>query len=144
MLFGTIGRDIVIGITAGIIATRVTDPVEKALWRATPASERAREPERLDNSSAKSAARKLVEGAGERPSEDKLRVLKKTIHYGLGLSWGPLYCLLRRGSGMPPAGAGIASGAALSLIVDETLNPLLGITPPSRRFPASAHLRGFL
>jgi uncharacterized membrane protein YagU involved in acid resistance len=140
----TIALDILIGITGGIVATRMTDFAEKALWRATPVNEITREPEKLEKSSAGSAARILIERSGHESSDENVQLTKRTVHYGLGLTWGPLYCLLRRGSGMTPVGAGIASGAALSLIVDETLNPLLGITPPSRRFPTSAHLRGFL
>jgi uncharacterized membrane protein YagU involved in acid resistance len=139
-----LGLDIAIGITGGLIATRVTDYAEKALWSATPARERMREPARLENSSAKSAARILLERTRCEVSENNVQRAQRAIHYGLGLMWGPLFCLLRRGSGMTPVGAGVASGAALSLIVDETMNPLLGITPPNRRFPASAHVRGLL
>jgi hypothetical protein len=138
-----IGMDLAIGCAAGLLATRVTDYVQKLLWELTPASERAKEPKTLEGSSAKSAARLFIEKNDLEPTEDNLVRGKVVIHYGLGLAWGPLYCLLRRGSGMTPAGAGATSGMALSLVVDETLSPLLGITPPNRMFPVSAHLRGF-
>lgn len=143
MTLKSIALDVIIGCAAGIIATRTTDHVQKILWNLTPSSERRQEPKTRDGSSAKSAARLLMEQAGQEPSEDNLVRGKKAIHYGLGLMWGPLYCLLRRGSGMTPAGAGITSGAVLSVVVDESINPLLGISPPSRTFPTSAHLRGF-
>jgi hypothetical protein len=140
----SIGKDLAIGCTAGLVATRITDYVQKLLWELTPASERAKEPKTLEGSSAKSAARLLIEKNDLEPTEDNLVRGKVIIHYALGLAWGPLYCLLRRGSGMTPAGAGASSGITLSLIVDETLSPVLGITPPDRMFPVSAHLRGFV
>lgn len=69
---------------------------------------------------------------------------KSVVHYGLGATWGTLYQALRRSSGMRPVGAGLATGALLSLLVDEALSPGLGITPPSKAYPKSAHVRGFL
>ena len=42
------------------------------------------------------------------------------------------------------APAGFATGAAMSLIVDEMLVPALGFSPPNRAFPAITHVRGFL
>jgi hypothetical protein len=32
---------------------------------------------------------------------------------------------------------------AMSLLVDEAANALLGLTPPPGQFPLAAHLRGF-
>lgn len=136
--------DIVAGILGGIVATRVNDYVEKAFWEATPASEKAREPETEHESSAEAAAHMLLARETEAPRQQDVEVVKKGVHYGLGAAWGPLYCWLRRHADMPPALAGITSGTALSLIVDETLNPLLGITPPPDAYPESAHLRGLL
>jgi uncharacterized membrane protein YagU involved in acid resistance len=45
---------------------------------------------------------------------------------------------------MQPLGAGILTGATLSLIVDEGLTPALGFSPPNRDYPALTHVRGFL
>lgn len=137
-------RDLAIGMAAGIVATWITDRAERILWKATPAEERDREPDRQDGSSAESAARKLIENTGGVPCEENLRATKNVIHYGLGATWGTVYFLLRRGAGMRATSAGFASGASLSLGIDETLCPLLGITPPNKAFPASSHVRGFL
>lgn len=140
----TVGLDWAIALIAGYIATKVTDGAQRALWRATPESEKAREPETLHPSSAKSAAHLLCERCGITPTEPRLRLFKKIIHYGLGVGWGSVYGLLRRESDMSARGAGIAAGASMSLIVDEALNPMFGITPPARAYPASAHVRGLL
>jgi uncharacterized membrane protein YagU involved in acid resistance len=134
-------RDLAIGAVAGFVATRITDRVEAVLDGLTPASTKAREPEIPEGSSAKSTASLLCRTLGFQPSERTLLWVKNTIHYGLGTSWGPLYCLARR-HGVHPATAGLTAGALLSLLVDNLLNTVLGTTPPAHRFPPSAHLRG--
>jgi uncharacterized membrane protein YagU involved in acid resistance len=134
-------RDLAIGAVAGLVATRITDRVEVALDGMTPAAAKAREPHIPEGSSAKSTASLLCRMLGFEPSERTLLWVKNTIHYGLGASWGPLYCLARR-HGVHPATAGITAGTLLSLLVDDLLNTVLGTTPPAHRFPPSAHLRG--
>jgi hypothetical protein len=134
--------DWAVALAAGYVATKVTDRAQRALWRATPKSEKAREPEAPQGSSAKSAAQLLCEWCGITPTEPRLRLLKQSIHYGLGIGWGSIYGFLRRQSKMTPIGAGVVTGTSLSLIIDEALNPALGITPPAREYPTSSHIRG--
>lgn len=136
--------DLAAGVIGGIVATQVNDLVEAICWKATPESEKAREPETGNGSSAEAAARMLLECKEDDPPGAQLEIAKKAIHFGLGAAWGPLYCWLRRHTEMTPTMAGITSGTALSLIVDETLNPLLGITPPRNAYPPSAHVRGLV
>jgi uncharacterized membrane protein YagU involved in acid resistance len=136
--------DLAVGVAAGFVATKVTDRVQRSLYRLTPESEKAREPRFPKGSSAMVAAQKTAELLDVEPDKDGLRALKSAIHYGLGLGWGGLYGLLRRHSQMTPIGAGTVTGASLSLIIDEALNPALGITAPSHRYPVSSHVRGFL
>lgn len=45
---------------------------------------------------------------------------------------------------MSPLGAAFVSGASISLVVDEGLTPALGFSAPSRDYPLSTHMRGFL
>jgi uncharacterized membrane protein YagU involved in acid resistance len=66
------------------------------------------------------------------------------VHYGAGLACGPVYGFLRRFSGMEPLGAGVVTGAAMSLLVDEALTPALGYAAPSRDYPTATHARGFI
>ena len=66
------------------------------------------------------------------------------FHYGLAFAWAPVYALLRRRSALPPVAAGLVSGAAMSLIVDEGMTPALGFSAPNRAYPLSTHLRGFV
>ena len=137
--------DVAVGLLAGLAATWATDLAQEPLRRATPDSVRRREARVSPGpSSSQVAARRIAEHLG-RPVEDRrLRPVAKAVHYGLGMAWGPVYCLLRRHGGMQPLGAGLAAGAALSLVVDEGLTPALGLSAPNRAYPAATHLRGFL
>jgi hypothetical protein len=135
-------RDIAVGAAAGFAATLVTDRAAPALYRLTPARERAREPAIPEGSSSRAAARMLCAKFGYAPSAGTLELARCTLHYGLGMGWGPVYCFARRRLGLPPVAAGIAAGTSLSLCVDELLNSVLGTTPPIHRFPLISHLRG--
>ncbi len=64
------------------------------------------------------------------------------MHYGLGVGLAPLYMVLRRRTSLTPIGAGMTAGIALYAVLDEALNPLLGLTPPPQAYPSITHLRG--
>ena len=137
--------DVTAGIAAGLLATWTTDLAQRPLRLATPDSIKRRE-ERLSPgpSSSHVAALRITEELG-RPLDDRpLGAVAKTVHYGLGMAWGPVYSLLRRHGGLSPLGAGLVAGASLSLIVDEGLTPALGLSAPNRDYPAATHVRGFL
>ena len=55
-----------------------------------------------------------------------------------------LYVLLRRGVRMNPLLAGLLSGMALFVVVDEGLTPTLGLSAPNLEYPLSTHLRGLI
>lgn len=134
--------NLAVAVVAGYVATKVTDHAQRALLRATPRSEKEREPDTPP--SAEAAAIKLAALSDTDLGQQHLQHLKTLIHYGLGIAWVANYGLLRRYCGMGRLRAGIITGLSLSLIVDEALNPALDITPPARAYPASAHLRGVL
>jgi hypothetical protein len=46
--------------------------------------------------------------------------------------------MTRRATGLGPVSAGLASGAAMSLIVDEGVTPLFGFSAPNRDYPAAS------
>ena len=41
------------------------------------------------------------------------------MHYWLAISWAPLYAVLRRTTRIGPIAAGLTSGTAMWLVVDE-------------------------
>jgi uncharacterized membrane protein YagU involved in acid resistance len=137
--------DVAVGLAAGLFANWATDLAQGPLRRATPEGAKRREAQVSPGpSSSQVAARRIAERLGRPLDEDRLRVVAKAVHYGLGMAWGPVYCLLRRQGGMRPLAAGLAAGASLSLVVDEGLTPALGLSAPNRTYPVANHVRGFL
>jgi len=135
--------DLAVACLAGFAATLLSDRVQRALYRVTPQAEKRREPAYPGCSSAEQAARMSADALGMARTQPQVAALKTLIHYGLGAGWAASYPALRRGIGWRPLAAGAASGVALSILVDETLCPALGITAPNHAYPASAHARGF-
>jgi uncharacterized membrane protein YagU involved in acid resistance len=140
----TLLADIAIGLFAGLVATKVTGFVGEALARPMPEGVKEHEERLRPEPTSRVAARKAAEALGYRLEGRRLELATMTVHYGLGLSWGPVYGLLRRHGRMRPLPAGFATGAAMSLVMDEVLVPALGLSPPNRAFPAVTHVRGFL
>ena len=135
--------DIAIGLAAGFVATKVTELVQEASYGPMPRSVKRREEEVRPGPPPKIAARKSAEALGLELDERQAMRAAMAIHYGLGVTWGPVYSLLRRHSRMEPLGAGIVTGAAMSLVVDEALAPALGFSAPSHDYPTLTHVRGF-
>jgi uncharacterized membrane protein YagU involved in acid resistance len=140
----TLLADLAIGLIAGLVATKMYGIAQEALAQPVPQGIKEHEEQLRPEPTSRVAARKIVEGLGYHLDEQRLKLAAMTVHYGLGLAWGPVYGLLRRYGRMRPLGAGFTTGAAMSLVMDEMLVPALGFCPPNRAFPAATHLRGFL
>jgi hypothetical protein len=137
--------DIAIGLLAGLVATQVTNYAQRPLRRMTPASVHRHEKRvRPGASSSQVAARRLCEVMDVPSSRPWEAIGGQAIHFATGMGWGPVYGLLRRYGGLPPAGAALASGAAMSLILDEILVPALGLSAPCRRYPPLTRIRGLV
>lgn len=141
----TLLADIAVGLFAGLAATQVTNLAQGPLQRMTPDSVgRWERRVRPGASSSLVAARKAAQRLDCSPSQQEVGLLGKAIHFGIGMAWGPVYGLLRRHGGLGPFGAALASGATMSLILDEGVVPTLGLSAPNRDYPAFTHARGFL
>lgn len=141
----TLLADIAIGLFAGLAATQVTNLAQGPLQQVTPDSVGRQERRvRPGASSSLVAARKAAQRLDCSPSPQRVRLLGKAIHFGIGMAWGPVYGLLRRHGGLGPFGAALASGTAMSLVLDEGVVPALGLSAPNRDYPAFTHARGFL
>ena len=125
----TLLADIAVGLFAGLVATQVTNLAQGPLQRMTPDSVGRQERRvRPGASSSVVAARKVAYRLDGSPSRQKVGLLGKAIHFGIGIAWGPIYGLLRRYGSLGPFGAALASGAAMSLILDEGVVPTLGLS----------------
>ena len=121
--------DIGIGLVAGLLATKVTEYAQKALWAATPEKTRQREQRVRPGPPYRVAAEKSASLANLELDKQDTKRLGKAFHYASGIGWGPVYCLL---------------GMSMSLILDEFLTPALGFSAPDEDYPAAAHVRGLL
>ena len=133
--------DVAVGLFAGLAATAVTDLAQEPLRRATPEGVKRREAQISPGpSSSHVATRRIADRLGRPANDRRLQPVARAVHHGLGMAWGPVYCLLRRHGGMRP----LAAGASLSLVVDGGLTPALGLSAPNRTYPVATHVRGFL
>jgi hypothetical protein len=134
-----------LGLIAGYVGTKVMERVAMKLYELEPEEARRQEDAVRPGPPYEIAARKTTGWLGLELSDQQIKRLSMSLfHYGLGMSWGPVYTLLRRQTDLSPVVAGLGSGAAMSLIVDEGLTPLLGFSAPNRAYPLVTHLRGFV
>jgi uncharacterized membrane protein YagU involved in acid resistance len=139
-----LGVDLAVGVAAGLVATKVTEQGQMALWKLTPESTRKEEQDVRPGPPPKMAASQTSKWLDLDLNKKQMKMLAQGMHFGLGVGWAPLYGLLRRYSRMSPLGAGIITGMSMSIIVDEALNPALGFTAPSDEYPPATHVRGVL
>lgn len=137
-------KNAALSVIAGYAGTKAMEPVAMKLYKMESDETQSQEDEVRPGPPYDIAAKKVTELLGLKLSEAQLKKLGKIgFHYGLGVSWAPVYLILRKKAGMSPIGAGLASGAAMSLIVDEGMTPALGFSASNRQYPLVTHLRGF-
>ena len=142
-LITELAKDLAIAPVAGYLATKVMEPVSMKLYEWESDADRQREDEVRPGPPFGIAADKTLALVGIHLQGAAQERAGMTFHYGLAVSWAPVYALIRRTTLIGPVSAGLASGAAMSLIVDEGLTPLLGFSAPNRDYPLITHARGF-
>lgn len=136
--------DLALAPVAGYVGTKVMEPVSSKLYELESEQDRRREDEARPGMPYAIAARKVADLVGLRLSDRQHERLSLAFHYGLAIQWAPLYPVLRRRTSLSPVAAGLATGAAMSLVADEMMTPALGFSAPNRAYPLSTHLRGFV
>lgn len=136
-------EDLALGAASGYLATKVMEPVSMKLYEWESDADRQREDEVRPGPPFGIAADKTLALVGIHLQGAAQERAGMTFHYGLAVSWAPVYALIRRTTLIGPVSAGLASGAAMSLIVDEGLTPMLGFSAPNRDYPLITHARGF-
>jgi hypothetical protein len=127
---------------AGYVGTQVMEPVSQKLYELESEQARAQEDEVRPGPPPEVAAQKTARLVGVELTEQQLKACTLAFHYGLAISWAPLYQVLRRITPLGPVASGLATGAAMSLVADEMMAPALGFTAPNRAYPLVTHLRG--
>ncbi len=139
----SLATDLALSTAAGYLGTKAMEPVSMKLYELEPAQARAREDAARPGAPYRIAAEKLTKVFGLELSEQQLTWLSLAFHYGLAIQWAPLYPLLRRRTTLNPAAAGLATGAAMSIVADELMTPAFGFSAPNLDYPLVTHARGF-
>ena len=144
MKFPRLMTDTALAVVAGYVATKVMEPVSMKLYELEPAAARNKEDAVRPGPPSRVAAQKGAEVLGLALSDEQLERASLGLHYGLALSWAPLYPLLRRRIRWSPVVAGLTTGAAMSVIADELMTPAFGFSAPNLDYPWVTHARGFV
>lgn len=140
---GRIGADLVKGAIAGAAATWLMN--QATTWMYEREDEQAKQREKAargDRSAYETAAERAAGAAGVELPEEQRGQAGSAIHWATGIAGGAAYAVLRRRWPSTAAAAGLPFGAGFFLLVDELMNPLLGLTPGPQAFPWQAHARG--
>lgn len=132
----SVGRDIRIGMGAGLLGSLVVGPVNAFLSRFVSEEQGRREMAVRDGSPHDVAANKIAKRlGGEQPSDRAKRLGRVAFGTAYGLGWGIIYAMVRRAA--PPASrfAGLPFGVSFFLLCDGALAPLFRMSPPLRRIP---------
>lgn len=134
--------DLALSPVAGYVATKAMEPVSMKPYELESPADREREDAVRPGPPYRIAAEKTAALLGLTPSDDQLDKASLAFHYGWAISWAPLYALLRRRTALAPVPAGLATGAAMSLLADEIMTPALGFSARNRQYPLATHVRG--
>jgi hypothetical protein len=135
-------RVLFVGAAAGYLAGQVMDQATTWFYERQSDASKQREGELLPEGAPLASARKLAGLIGAEPTDEQAGTIAATLHQGLGQLYGVVAAALTR-RGVPPVRAGLASGAAGFLLVDELANSLF-FTPPPQAYPVESHLRGIV
>ena len=133
-------RVLLVGAAAGYLAGQVMDKATTWFYERQSDASRQREGELLPEGAPIASARKLAGLVGAEPTDDQAATLAATLHQSLGQLYGVAGASMTR-RGVNPVAAGLVSGAAGFLLVDELANGLF-FTPPPQAYPVESHLRG--
>lgn len=141
---GTISfLDAAVGLVAGYVGTKMMEPVSSKLYHMESEEDRKREKAVRPDQPYRIAAEKTAKLLHIDLTEAQRKKAGLLVHFGLGMSWGVLYTILRRYSKLSPGLNGLITGSVMSAVIDEGLTPALGFSAPNRAYPLSTHLRGF-
>lgn len=126
---------------AGVGATLMMEYASSWLYEREDEQARAREEQLRSAMPTTVLVRKTAGVFGRELADEQADKLGMLVHYAFGASGGPAAKVLMA-RGLSPVQAGLGVAAAMSVVVDEGLNTVLGLTPPPQAFPWQAHARG--
>ena len=137
------GLTLIKGAVAGAAATWLMNQVTTRIYERESDEVKTRENHaRGDQTAYASAAHELARISGVELSREQEARAGTAIHWATGVMAGIKYAIFRRYWPAITAGRGVPYGLAFYLVMDEGLNPLLGLTPGPAAFPWQTHARG--
>jgi hypothetical protein len=133
-------RVLLVGAAAGFLAGKAMDQATTWFYGRQSEASKRREQELLPEGAPLASARKLAGLIGAEPNDDQAGAIAQALHQSLGQGYGVVAAALTR-RGVPPLAAGLGTGMAGFLLVDELANSLF-FTPPPQAYPVESHLRG--
>lgn len=136
-------RGLVGGAVAGLAATWLMGKVTSYLYEHEDMAVRQKEDDARGGKTAYGVAAEKVAGmAGVSLSDDERKRAGTTIHWALGAAAGAVYGAVKDGNSEISPLRGLGFGMAFWAIMDETVTPLMGLTPGPTAFPLQTHARG--
>jgi hypothetical protein len=134
-----------VATAAGYASTKMMEQFNQRAFMLESEQDRAREQRVRPGPPPMLAAANLSERVlGLKLNEQQKQKGGMAFHYLAGVSWAPVYQLLRRQRGWSPVTAGLATGASMSLLLDEVITPAIGASAPNSEYPLSTHVRAFV
>ena len=132
------------GALGGFLGTRAMEPVTALLYEHEDEADKRREEELRKEPPFQTLAGRLLELVGVEPSEDRKKKLGMMVHWGYGIGWGVLYAFLRKRVPRLRMALGLPFGILFSIVGDEVMNTVMGLTAPPKAWPIDAHVRGLV
>ncbi len=140
---GSVARDLLgIGAAVGYGASMAIDVATGRYRELQSKASRRREDEIAPGGAPVLAGRKLAGWAGRKVTDDEAARIGFVVHRSLGVAYSMTAAVLVR-AGASPFRAGITTGTAAFLLVDEGVVSAV-FTPPHWAYPVESHVRGAL
>jgi hypothetical protein len=139
---GVIGH-VLKGTLAGAAAMWAMEQVVSYMWdHEDPAAKQRYEQVTEGKYVPDRAAEKVQQTIGLDLTKEQKEQLAMGLHWGVGLTAGVTYALLRRRIPRVAAAQGLLFGLAFSALFDEGATVLFGLAKPPQEYPWQDHARG--
>lgn len=133
------------GIAAGAVATWIMNRVTTLMYKRENKVARQREDAARGNKTAYEIAADKAAAIIGRTLTDRQRARwGQIIHWSLGIGAAIVYTAIRTQLESPGLRHGLLFGFIFWAVMDETVTPLLRLTPGPLAFPWQTHLRGLV
>lgn len=133
------GPHVAVGLAAGYLGSRAMDRATTWYWGRMSEQARGHEADANPDGTPLTVGRAVAVRLGRGDAAQTAYATAAQLHRGLGLLYGVVAQQLVR-SGVPPLAAGLLTGAAAFVLVDEAL--MSTVLPPPSAYPLESHVRG--